>query len=466
MGLVLQYVQEPQGGRGTYRYRRRVPAELKPYIGKGELISSLGQSQAEALKRYPAIHAAFEKQIAVAKTQLAREQRNHVSGEQTRLERYKELMDEIRALGIETPEAPPQDHEEAFLRATIAEHIAAQYEEHPETGHAIITDPEDAFKVRALMGTTPRVPAPTLDDAKKVYVAEKLDGTDFEFRKKLRRVERIIEVVTETLETVPTLDKWTRDHAKQVRDHYIKAGFKPASVKRELNTLKGMITCFIKETGAKFDNPFRGLELPKNIEAPSESRYPLPPEVLEKVRTDILSISRHDIVILWRLLEGTGCRIAEITGLRVEDVVTTGEFPHLKIVAHPQRRLKTDSSAREVPLVGDALEAAKDGLKLAGGELYVFPRYIKPAGPTSASAALMKRIRAVTEDPKHTVHSLRHGMADRLALAEVPSIDKNAILGHLNPGTGERHYGGKYAKLKILTRSMKRAFGLAPEEAP
>jgi integrase len=457
VGLVLQYVQEPKGNRGIFRYRRRVAAELKPYIGKGELIASLGATKAEALKRYPEVHASFEKAIEAAKKALARDQRRHTGTDITKLERYEELLDEIRALGIEKPGELPRDDEDAFQRSVIAEGIASRYPEDPETGTPLISNPEDVFRIQALMGVMPSKPGPTLEDAKRIYVSEKLDGTDFEFRKKLRRVERIVEAVNEALDPVPSLDQWNRETAKKVRDFYIAKGLKPASVKRELNTLKGMITCFITETEAKFDNPFRRLELPKSAEAASESRHPLPDDVKDKIAAIVLSKAKKDVQLLWRLLDGTGARIAEITGLRMQDIVTDGELPHIKIVAHPERRLKTASSAREIPLVGDALEAAKELLDIASGA-YAFPRYIKPTGPTTASAVLMKRIREVTSDPKHTVHSLRHGMADRLALAETSAIDKNAIMGHLNPGTGEKHYGGSYTKLKVLTRVMNKAF--------
>jgi len=33
--------------------------------------------------------------------------------------------------------------------------------------------------------------------------------------------------------------------------------------------------------------------------------------------------------LIWSLLEGTGCRGAEIVGLRVEDVILDGPYPHI-----------------------------------------------------------------------------------------------------------------------------------------
>lgn len=112
-------------------------------------------------------------------------------------------------------------------------------------------------------------------------------------------MERIVETVNTALDPVPTLDCWTRETAKKVRDHYITAGLKPASVKRELNTLKGMITCCITEEEAKFANPFSRLELPKSVEAASESRLPIPDEVKDKITAIILSRAKKDVQLLW-----------------------------------------------------------------------------------------------------------------------------------------------------------------------
>ena len=72
----------------------------------------------------------------------------------------------------------------------------------------------------------------------------------------------------------------------------------------------------------------------------------------------------------------------------------------------------------------------------------------------------MKHVSAVTSDPKHVVHSLRHNMKDALILAEVSSLDQNLILGHAQGGVGDRVYGGSLAKLRTTTRAMKKALGV------
>ena len=184
-------------------------------------------------------------------------------------------------------------------------------------------------------------------------------------------------------------------------------------------------------------------------------------KVLSETRKRVLANASPELALIWRLVEGTGCRLAEVTGLRVEDVVAEGELPHLRIESHDLRSLKTEASRREVPLVGDALEAAKEALRLASdGHLMLFPSYGRPRGGDAASASLMKHLRKVSLNDKHVIHSLRHNMKDRMILAEVVSLDQNLILGHTVGGVGDTVYGSAGAKLRAITRVMKRAFGI------
>jgi len=58
------------------------------------------------------------------------------------------------------------------------------------------------------------------------------------------------------------------------------------------------------------------------------------------------------------------------------------------------------------------------------------------------SAAIMKHIRTVTDDKKHTIHSLRHNMKDRLISAGASQQDQDAILGHSSGKIGIRQRQG------------------------
>ncbi|MCJ7994592.1 hypothetical protein JXZ79_08185 [Rhizobium cremeum] len=73
-----------------------------------------------------------------------------------------------------------------------------------------------------------------------------------------------------------------------------------------------------------------------------------------------------------------------------------------------------------------------------------------------ASASLMKHIRAVTEDDKIVVHSLRHTMKDRMIRARVSDGDQDLVLGHSRGGMGER-YGGPDARLEVAAGAVKAA---------
>lgn len=345
----------------------------------------------------------------------------------------------------------------AVYKATIR---ANEIKKQRNTGAVIDTPSAPAAPPQA-------APKPTLQDAVDFYVKERISGSDFAQRKRKVRIEAMMGDIKAALKTVPALTDWTIDDAYKLRDFLLDKPNsqgekrKPSTVRRELNDVKGIFSLYRDKKLRSMDNPFDRLELPKDLEVniDKEDRDPLPEAVMTATRDIIIKKANPDLKLIWRLLEGTGCRLAEITGLRVQDIQTDGETPHLKIISHEGRRLKNASSRRDVPLVGDALMAAKAALKLADEGLFAFLRYSGDAGPNSASASLMKRLREVSSNPLHTVHSLRHNMADRCDLTGVHPTDKAAILGHLNAGASEKHYGSTAVKLVTLTRAMTKAFG-------
>ena len=74
------------------------------------------------------------------------------------------------------------------------------------------------------------------------------------------------------------------------------------------------------------------------------------------------------------LLGETGCRLAEIVGLELDDVDMAEEVIHIR--PNSIRRLKTANSTRTLPLVGYAKEAMLLALQHAD-EQCLFPRYLK-----------------------------------------------------------------------------------------
>lgn len=458
MGLVLKHVQQTKSG--IFQYRRRVPKAVKSIITRREFKQKLGDSRREALAAYPRYHAQVEREIEAAIRRLEGAQaasRPDASDREAYAEALRRRADLIEAGATE---------EELALSADAMADSYAQDEWEP-----VGVPPVERHTIN-LMRLGPdryKAPDPTLQDARRLYVAEKLGGAEGADSRDIARINRVIGHVVRALGRNPVLTTLTREDARKVRDEMLDRvksnGEKvsPASVQRELTGIKAIIN-FAKvefDLPASFANPFNSLPLGVEVtESDRDKRSPLPPKVLKKVRGRVLSGANPELALIWRLLEGTGCRLAEVAGLRVEDVDTSSQFPHVRVTWHEDRRLKTKASIRSIPIVGDALEAAEEALKLPREGHLLFPRYAAHRGADAASAALMKHIRRVSTDPKHVVHSLRHNMKDALIEAEVSSLDQNLILGHALGGVGDRVYGGGLARLRATTRAMKKALGV------
>ena len=471
MGLVLKHVERTRAG--TFQYRRRVPREVSATITKREFKRKLGDSQREALAAYPRYHAMVEREIAEAKLRQAGAEAasgSGVSGREAYAEALRRRADLISA-GMT----------EAGLELA-ADSLADSYpqDEYQPVG----VPPVDRYTINLLRLGPDRykAPEPTLGDARKLYLKERLDADNPETDSRVVGLaNRVIDAAIEAIGRDPAMSAITREDARKVRDHMLDrvkvtgrgVGGKvsASTVSRELSIITAVFNFGRKEFGLPetVANPFHALPVERVAKGQgrkaSEKRDPLPAKVLRETRERVLAYAGPELALIWRLVEGTGCRIAEVTGLRAEDVDAAGEFPHIRVVPHDLRSLKTLTSRRNVPLVGDALVAAKEALNLARSGHMLFPSYGRKRGGDAASAALMKHLRQVSDNEKHVIHSLRHNMKDRLMLAEVASLDQNLILGHALGGVGDRVYGGDTAKLRATTRAMKRALGVPLSDA-
>ncbi|CDX41262.1 Site-specific recombinase [Mesorhizobium sp. ORS 3359] len=435
MQIDFPYVQQPSGKK-HYRYRRKVPPFLRQALGKTEIIKPLGSSPAEVLRHYDRVHKEVEAEIKAAMRGKPKK-----VPEKTALEKYQWATRQIAEWG-------PMD--EATADA-LADHLE-------ETGQAelyqALVIPDDR-----------KAPEPTLADAVKLYLKDKVEGTADETKKR-QRVERVQAHVVKALgRGDPQIRSLTRADAREVRDHMLaeKPAPAPSTVHRYLNDLRAILNHAAKEKDdlRGWISPFNKLEVKKDTLA-KEDRKPFTQGQLKAARTRVLGHASVDLQRIWRMLEQTGCRLAEVTGLMVEDVHLDGEFPYLDLKFHPHRRLKNAGSVRRVPLVGDALKAAKEAHGAAGKRSLLFPTYAREGGATAASQVLMKHVRKAVTDRKVTVHSLRHTLKDKLVKADVAEAVQNMILGHSSGAVSEA-YGGPEARLEVATRAMRKALG-APDD--
>ena len=410
MGLSLKYVVLTNAG--TWHYRRRAPKAARTTFPQSEFKRLLGDTRREALRNWPHVHAEFERVTNSDKSSPKESCTN-------------EQHSNPDTVPFEQRITPPTQDPTSAKQA-----------------------PKPSLK-----GIEAETYAPTLADAKQLYLQERIIG-DINERHKTARLERVMGHLHAVIKPDCPLSQITRSHAREVRDRMLtERKMSPITVKRYLSDVSAMVNLGLREFDIRGAiNPF--LNLPIKIDTVArEERDPLPVEVLTAMQERLSTHAAPDIWNIWQIVEGTGCRLGEVTGLLRSDVHIDGDIPYIDLVFHTHRRLKTNGSIRRVPLLGFALKAAQNALRESTGSIFLFPRYGRVRGADSASAALMKHLRAISNNPKHTIHSLRHSMEDKLTRAGVSEFDRNLVLGHSSGSMSER-YGGAEARLKIAHKAI------------
>jgi integrase len=246
------------------------------------------------------------------------------------------------------------------------------------------------------------------------------------------------------------LRAYTKKDANAFRDALIGRKLSGSSITRIFGTVRSVTNFAASEMGISITNPFGGVYFDR--QAGVKEREPLPVEAILAIQDQC---QRLDDELRWlvALVSDTGMRLAEAAGLTRDDLVIDEDHPKVIIREHPWRRLKTASSAREIPLVGNALWAAQRIHNANSDAIYAFPRYNR-SGQTnanSASAALNKWLKPMVPE-NCTMHSFRHSIRDRLRAVECPSDIVDQLGGWQTDGVGQS-YGHGYP-LPVLTKWM------------
>ena len=254
------------------------------------------------------------------------------------------------------------DKDEWVHREVVADQIARKYPEDPETGGPLGVSPLDTEAVRLLRSSASlEDPPPTFTDAAQLYLEEKIYGQINE-KQKTNRIKLVSKIIIAALGSDPVLTKMRKKDAREVRDHMLSdRGMTTATVKRYINDIRAIINFGIDQFDLnEVTNPFGNLNI-QSERASSEDRRSFTREELEATRTQINQSASPDLRLIWRLLEGTGCRLGEITGLLVSDLDLAGSIPSVVIQEHPHRRLKTLGSSRTIPLIGGCFGSSQRG---------------------------------------------------------------------------------------------------------
>jgi Integrase len=291
---------------------------------------------------------------------------------------------------------------------------------------------------------------PTLLDALQVYLDQKGKGRPKTFRLAAERACNYVIGVSGN----KSLLSYTRSDALMFRDWLVDRGLTGSSVTRNFSYVKAVINFASSEFALDVRNPFIGVYHDRT--AGVLTRKPIPNADILKVQTECRAVD-DDMSWLIALISDTGMRLAEGAGLLKEDLVgLDADLPYVRVTKHPWRNLKTSSSERHIPLVGEALWAAKRIAEADNESNFAFPRYNRTSqtAANSASAALNKWLKQYVPDGC-TMHSFRHSMRDRLRAVQCPSDITDQIGGWTTDGVGQG-YGSGYP-LSVLRDWLEKA---------
>ncbi|GHB47536.1 integrase [Pseudovibrio japonicus] len=245
---------------------------------------------------------------------------------------------------------------------------------------------------------------------------------------KLKAVSNFIAVVGDK-----DIRELSRDDGLELRqwwmDRILDEGKKPGTANKDFTHLSKVFSTWCDLKGESLNNPFLRLRL-KDDSVQDER----PPFSRNWIKTKLLApnafgATNEEAVLILKTLINTGLRPSEVIGAKLEHFKTTHNIPHISIEEYraerQMRKLKTKWSAREIPLVGVSLEAARRLVALGGVKKY----YLKS---DQWSALINKALdeRKLRETDHHTAYSLRHSFEDSLLEAGVDHRLRVELMGH------------------------------------
>jgi len=301
--------------------------------------------------------------------------------------------------------------------------------------------------------------APTLSEAKSLYVEAKQAGRPISFQ---QTVDRAVSALIAVAGDKP-IDTYTRDEANEYRDRLRSKGLSVSSVKRTLTSIRALVNFVSREKGIDEIRTFSAIYLGEGQDTHGSRRVPFSPDDLTDIQNQCRDIDDEPRWLI-ALISDTGMRLSEAVGLTKGDVVLDTEHPHIVLRPHPWRPLKTRGSERIVPLVGTALWAARRATEASSTD-FLFPLYCchEACRSNSASAALNKWMsRRVSKGV--VLHSARHSLRDRLRAVECPRDIIDRIGGWSVAGVGES-YGEGYP-VGVLSKWMEKIISSTWSTAP
>ncbi len=246
----------------------------------------------------------------------------------------------------------------------------------------------------------------------------------------------------------PPMDQITRAECLKFRAWWsarVEGGMSTSSANKQIGQLKEIFGTWAQLAAPDLENPFTGLSL-REMEGKRT-----PPYSAEFMRSKILGLGafenlNSEAADILLVMVNTGLRPSEVTDSPLSDFRVQDNIPYIRVSANG-RELKVAHTARDIPLLGVSLEAARRIVARGG-----IQRYGNRASNWSALVNKYLLNNGLKETPAHSAYSIRHYVEDALLAAGVDDRVRADILGHKyqRPRYGEG--GGLLARRDALQK--------------
>ena len=177
---------------------------------------------------------------------------------------------------------------------------------------------------------------PNIIDALQLYL--KLKGVN-KNKTFLRTAHRNVEYIIKVLGN-KSIQSYSSLEAGKFRDWLIEQGMSNSTVKRVFSSVRAIINLSVSERGLNIVNPFSKVYLPS---IDNELRMSIPMDKIRLIHGYCKQMNDEPRWLI-SLLSDSGMRLSEALGLAKEDIRLEEPIPHIRLIPHPWRRLKTRSS--------------------------------------------------------------------------------------------------------------------------
>ena len=438
---------------GIFKYRRRVPPDLQPTIGKREIIFSLKtKDEGVALTRYGVAHSKAEailgKEVAKSRPQII----------------YEATLADLQTTGLVAagvtaagPVALTDD--ERFNAYTAA--ALSKFDAMTPVQLARPLSRNDAGTRIVMAGFEGVVkPKIRLAEAIKIYLNGRQNA--FNASDLAKQCELVRSALAQIMEEVdPLIEDIDDDVADAFRNQMVRAGKATGTVRKRITTIRAVLTFVKKNKRMKeYTNPFVGIEITNIDGLTAKERRDALSLADIKACVPALAAKGPSISDLWVLMMFTGARPKELIGLLWAEVDLDHPTPQIEIKPNSLRRLKTMGSQRKVPLVGPALEIMKRRWSEREDRAEVFPQYAGSNGPNAVSALQVQAMKQAGVWVKilKVPYSLRHSVKDWMRRV-APQTFTDVLQGHASGGSSADYGSDDFLDMMAghMTKALKTA---------